>query len=110
MSTLRQRVAEPAQLSLEIWKPSEKHAALYREHREQFPAVYRRLREMAFEAKAAGWKRIGIRLLWERMRWEFGPHARDRYGFSMNDWLTRFYARELLTEPGLEGLFETRER
>ncbi len=107
---LREHVSrEGAQLSL--WRPGEKHEVLYREHRSKYPAVYRRLVVMAREAKAQGWKRIGVRLLWERLRWEYGPNARDRYGFSMNDWLTRFYARDLMAEnEDLRGLFETRER
>ncbi len=112
MSTLRERVAAPdPQLELSIWEPGEKHEALYREHRSQYPEVYRRLVVIARELRAEGWERCSFRMIWETLRLRYGPHAKDRYGFGLNDWMSRFYSRALMAENAdLSGMFETRER
>lgn len=73
------------------------------------PEVYDELVRLARQVIAAGRRRIGIRLLWERMRWTFYIE-RGRDDFKMNDHFHSRYARMLMErEPDLAGLFETRE-
>lgn len=73
------------------------------------PEVYSDLVRFAYEARRRGWQRIGIRLLWERVRWERGPHEIGSDGFALNDHLHALYARKIVAEhPDLDGLFEFR--
>ena len=83
--------------------------AFWRFHREN-PHVYGRLAELAREAKAAGCVRIGMRLLWERLRWDLTVTTMRSVNVpKMNDWYPPFYARLLMQlEPDLVDLFETR--
>lgn len=78
------------------------------------PHVYRELLSLAREAKANGARKIGIRMLWEVMRWnQRGYLATDdpNSAFKLNDHYPPFYARLLIAEhPELEGLFEVRGR
>lgn len=110
MTSLRQNVAEPrAALQLSIWEKGERSRARFVEHRRAHPAVYRRLVELAREAKARGWTKVGIGFLWERLRWEFGPHGKDVYGFGCNNDLRSHYARAIAAEnDDLRDLFEFR--
>jgi hypothetical protein len=74
------------------------------------PEVYATLLRLARRVVAAGHKRIGIRMIWERMRWELTvevEHAPD--DFRLNDHMTSRYARLLSQEPDLAGVFELRE-
>lgn len=108
MSTLRDHVRDDGG-QLPLWSSSERLDREFEAHRAAHPAVYRKLVVLARQAKAAGWRRIGIGFLWERMRWEFGPHAVDVYGFGCNNNLRSRYARALEAEnEDLVGLFETR--
>lgn len=109
MTTLRERVrADHGQL--EIWTTSERLDRAFEDHRTAHPEVYGRLLVLARHAKELGWRRIGIGFLWERMRFEFGPHERDAAGFACNNSLRSRYARALVREnPELEGLFEMRK-
>lgn len=71
------------------------------------PAVYRELVLRAREARAAG-RRVGIRMLWERMRWTFYVERREE-DFKLNDQYTSRYARLIMEqEPDLARFFETR--
>ncbi len=77
------------------------------------PEVYEALRRLALDARARRpGKRIGIRLLWERLRWhlEFEVVRTDA-GPRLQDHFTPMYARLLMErEPSLRGAFETRRR
>ena len=74
------------------------------------PDVYHRLVDLAYQAKAHGARRIGISLLFERLRWEIGIETRSWDGFRLNNNLRSRYARLIEAEhPKLRGLFETRE-
>lgn len=56
-------------------------------------------------------KKIGIRMLWEVMRWNFTIEV-DRGGdkFKFNDHLTSRYSRMIMKRcPDLDGVFEIRE-
>ena len=71
------------------------------------PEVYTELRRRALDLRNRGWKRWGIRNLWERMRYEFALQSNGE--FKLNNNLPPFYARLLMAqESDLEGFFETR--
>ncbi len=84
--------------------------ARFREFHRNNPHVYDELVKLARRAKAAGRSRIGIRMLWERMRWEFTVETvRAAEEPKLNDHYTSKYARLIMdSEPGLEAIFETR--
>jgi hypothetical protein len=72
--------------------------------------VYRALVRLARQAKAAGHEHIGIKMLFEIVRWEslVGP-TKTRGDFKLDNSLTAFYAREIMSrEPDLAEFFETR--
>lgn len=78
---------------------------------ESNPKVYETLKSLAYEWQDAGNKKIGIKMLFEVMRWTEGlrPENKDKDGFSLNNNYTAHYARLLMTnEPKLRGLFEVR--
>lgn len=73
------------------------------------PRVYATLARLARQAVAAGKRRVGIKMLWEVMRWEMWITTTDDAFRLNNNWPSR-YARLLMQrEPDLAGLFETRE-
>lgn len=72
------------------------------------PQVFEAFRFFAKQAHEAGAKRIGARLIAERVRWETQIERRGAY--KLNDHHTPLYARMLVAKfPQLEGLFEFRE-
>jgi hypothetical protein len=73
------------------------------------PHVYQTLLRLARRARAAGKERLGMKALWEVCRWEFGL-ATSGDEFRCNNDFTASYARLLMQEPDLAGMFETRER
>lgn len=75
------------------------------------PHVYRNLRYLALKAVRAGRRKIGMKLLFERLRWEyFLDTKREEGDFALNNNFTSRYARLLMqNEPELAGRFETRE-
>lgn len=79
-------------------------------HREN-PAVFETLVRLARHALARGHRRIGIRMLWERMRWELTVEVEKRLGdFELNNNLTSRYARLIASEcADLRDCFELRE-
>lgn len=78
------------------------------------PEVYRTLSRLADEWLAAHGRtrKCGMKMLWERLRWE---HAIGNLGdsdFKLNNNYTSLYARYMMNELGgrYAGMFETRER
>lgn len=74
--------------------------------------IYRLLRDMALELKRKGFKKCGIGLLWEKLRWEYfiavnqGDEV-EVYKFSNSH--RAFYARFLMArEPELKDFFNVR--
>lgn len=87
--------------------PSQIDEAFWRFHREN-PGVYRKLVELAAEAKTVGRTRIGMKMLFEVIRWEHLVHTRSD-DFALNNNYTSRYTRILQEEyPELGKLFETR--
>lgn len=74
------------------------------------PQVYTKLVALAKSAKDAGQKKIGIRLLWERLRWYVTVETSNSQ-FKLNNNHTANYAQLIMAfEPELNGFFNTRER
>lgn len=75
---------------------------------EHNPQVWRLFERFALEAVEHGAKRIGARLVWERMRWHTRVETNDRTYKLNNNWIA-FYSRKFLQEhPEHPELFETR--
>ncbi|MGV3518184.1 hypothetical protein [Luteitalea sp.] len=72
------------------------------------PHVFEKLLAIAREARDAGATKIGIKLLFERLRWVSRVETRDDL-YRLNNSYTSYYARRLMAhDPSLAGLFETR--
>jgi hypothetical protein len=77
---------------------------------EENPDVYLLLVRYAREAVRAGVGRVGIELLWNRMRWDKTVITNDSE-FKLNQNYKAWYARRIMErESDLRGLFETRSR
>jgi hypothetical protein len=74
------------------------------------PHVYATLVRLAREAKGAGKTKIGVKALWERMRWDLWLSTVDTIDEPKlnNDFTSRFARLIEEREPDLRGLFETR--
>lgn len=76
---------------------------------ERNPHVYRLLREMALGLKARR-QRMGMKGLFEVLRWQYMVRTAGD-DFKLNNDYTAPYARLLMAEePQLRGFFETRKR
>ena len=85
-------------------------AERFQRFHERNPGVLAALRAYALQAKARG-KKVGIRLIWERLRWELEVEVnRTEDGPRLNDKWTSSYARMLNRDPALRDYFETRGR
>lgn len=75
------------------------------------PHIYQALATLARQFLATGHRRLGIKMLWERLRWEMAIHAdTDDGAYHLNNIYTSRYARLLSEqEPDLHGCFELRE-
>lgn len=73
------------------------------------PQVYQTLVARARQAKARGFTKIGIRMLWEVMRWDLTVAVTPNSDFKLNDHYTSLYARWIMkNEPDLADCFEIR--
>ena len=73
------------------------------------PHVYRRLRDLAVAAARRG-RRMGIKALFEVLRWQYAMQTDDPSSeYKLNNSYTSFYARLLMErEAELQNYFETR--
>lgn len=81
----------------------------FQKFHKQNPHVFIRLREMALTMKRHGRSRLGIKMLFEVLRWE---RMLETSGdeFKLNNNYSAFYARMLEeTTPELKGIFATRK-
>jgi hypothetical protein len=84
-------------------------AARFAEYHAANPQVYLALRRFALEARRAGRDRMGMKALFERVRW-FTEVETTGDSFKVNNSYTAHYARLLMAcEPELIGFFETRK-
>ena len=83
----------------------------FEEYHAANPAVYSTLRDLALDMRRRGHHRVGVKMLWEVMRWQLTiSTTTDPAGFKLNNNLCSRYARLLMDqEPELEGMFNTRE-
>jgi len=74
------------------------------------PAVYRHLVRLTETLYKRGRERIGIRCLWEQIRWHIALGIiRVRGEYMLNDQYTSRYVRMLIADnPAFKNLFETR--
>jgi hypothetical protein len=72
------------------------------------PDVYNKLLELSLELRAVGHRRIGIKMLFEQLRWLHALRTTDMSGFKLNNNYAPFYARLLMERPELKNFFETR--
>ena len=74
------------------------------------PSVYELFRSFAMQAVNAGMRRLGARVIWERIRWYVHIETNTADEFKLNDHYTPYYARLLmLREPQLAGVFSRRD-
>lgn len=74
------------------------------------PHVYQALRRLAVQMVRRGHRRIGIKMLFEVLRWQYAMSTADPASeFTLNNNYTSFYARLLMdNEPELANAFEIR--
>jgi len=74
------------------------------------PIVYATLARLARYARQRGRHRLGVKMLWERMRWELTIETDDATSdYKLNNNYHSRYARLLMeTEADLAGMFELR--
>lgn len=83
--------------------------AQFEEFHKNNPEVYEELVRLARQMKARGHKRIGIKMLWEVLRWERAMKTTDQTEWKLNNNYTSRYARLIMEkEPDLKGFFVTR--
>ncbi len=75
------------------------------------PQVYDELERLAMDLYQAGHRRIGVKMVWETMRYNFALKTLGDDGFKLNNDFHALYARELIARHSLfKGVIETRER
>lgn len=73
------------------------------------PQVYELFRALTWRLVQAGRRKVGAKMVWERIRWEYAL-ATEGDAYKLNNNLTSRYARLVMErEPALAGIFETRE-
>lgn len=79
------------------------------EFHQENPHVYRVLVRLAREwVQTTGRKKLAIKTLFERARWELAVHT-NASDFRLNNNYTAFYARMIMAnEPDLAGIFDLR--
>ena len=81
----------------------------FRDFHAAHPDVYDELARLARRALADGRKRIGIKMLWEVVRWQHMCMTATDGEYKLNNNYHAFYARLLMRqEPDLRGIFEIR--
>lgn len=93
-------------------EPLDRIERQFQEFHRRNPHVYEILVRLCREVLDAGHKRIGIGMLWERMRWELvvktTPTANEQ-DFRLNNNFRSRYSRMLMEVPEFAGLFEVRK-
>jgi len=82
----------------------------FEEFHNAHPEVYAYLLTLCLELRGKGFRRYGIRSLWERVRWHFQVEKDLGADFKLNDHFHSRYARRIVqNHPELNGFFELRE-
>lgn len=75
----------------------------------KFPVVYLLFEKFAMQLLQAGKKKLGSKMIMERIRWEISLEARDDEGFKINNNYTAYYSRHFVKlHPQHEDKFEFR--
>jgi hypothetical protein len=84
----------------------------FEEFHEKNPHIYANLKLLANQAYNAGRRRIGMKFLFERLRWEYMMGVEDPVNiFRLNNSFTALYARKLIkNNKKFKELFWTREK
>jgi hypothetical protein len=82
---------------------------LFREFHRDNPDVYRELMQLVREALRRGRKKMGIKMLWEVARWNRFLRTNDEKYKLNNNYHSRYARLIMQKEPGLAGIFDTRE-
>lgn len=78
-------------------------------HKEN-PWVYKKLTDLAREMRASGHQRIGMKMLFEVVRWTSAVRSGPKSGWKLNNNFTQLYSRLIMAQEGdLRGAFETRK-
>lgn len=84
----------------------ERFAAYHRAH----PEVYRKLVNLARQAKGAGFTHYGMKALVERLRWHMTVERKSTEPFKINNDFASRYARYIMRlEPDLAEFLEVRK-
>lgn len=95
---------------LELFNDTSKQYTRFLRYHVQYPQVYRLFEKFAIELLTNGWKRIGSKMIIERIRWEFALNVKDDRGFKINNDFTCYYSRLFMkNNPQYGDCFETRE-
>jgi hypothetical protein len=88
------------------------HDFEFKVYHKENPEVYKTLKKLAMVLVKEGYTKIGIGLLWERMRWEMLVRTTNRDpDFQFNNNYRSCYARLLMkNEKRLADIFEIREK
>ena len=74
------------------------------------PHVYTAIVEVALDLKKRGFRKGGMKMIFERLRWLYAIQTQGDV-FLLNNSFTSCYARVVMeTVPALDGFFETRLR
>lgn len=91
--------------------PASKIYAEFVEYHTNHPEVYWQLRDLALQWARAGHSKIGMKMLFEVVRWNAGlrPDRDEKEEFVLNNNYTSHYARLIMEhEPELTDIFEIR--
>lgn len=97
---------------VELPTPGEEpsHQRRFEEFHSANPHVYAALVRLARQWRSRGRKRLGIKQLFEVLRWEIAMTTESDDDFKLNNNLTSRYARRIMDrEPDLADIFELRE-
>jgi hypothetical protein len=74
------------------------------------PHVYRAIVSVTRELKQQGWRRAGMKQIFEHLRWRYAMSTRGEQ-WKLNNNYTAYYARQVMRlEPDLAGFFNIRDQ
>ena len=74
------------------------------------PHVYRAIVSVARDLKHKGWRRAGMKQIFEHLRWKYAIATKGDQ-WRLNNDFTSIYSSQVMTrEPDLAGFFEIRDR
>ena len=75
----------------------------------KYPTVYLLFERFSLQLIAAGQKKLGAKMILERIRWEIITGSKDEEGFKINNNYTAYYSREFIKHhPQYRDYFEFR--